>query len=155
MPNLHCRNFLAFYTITNSEVTGRLHLCSSTSINFGVDFNNFTSKVLIAEGNTVHCRNLLNFPCCHNSSSTSSGEIKVFKKSQKHIYHIDTKVNYCRLAVIFISWGDLFASEVSLGLLFSHLFKSDISRKDRMEKEFGQGRKQRNSQEEKRNIVLC
>lgn len=43
-----------------------------------------------------------------------------------------------------------FSSEVSLGLLFSHLVKSDISRKDRIEKEFGQGRKQRNSQEEKK-----
>lgn len=71
------------------------------------------------------------------------------------LHHIDIKVNYCRLEVAFISCGDLFASKVSLDLLFSHLVKSDISRKNQMDKELGQGRKPRNSREEERNTVFC
>jgi len=68
---------------------------------FGVEFNILHQNFLIVEGSTVHCRNVLNFPCCHSSSSTSSGEIKGFKKLYRHILQISSKVYDCKLGVVF------------------------------------------------------
>lgn len=57
----------------------------------------------------------------------------MFQKAvQTHIPHNSNGI----VEVIVVSWGDLFASEVSFGCLVSDLAKSNISRMENVEEEF-------------------